>query len=79
MPPPRNLDELENNLRTQVENLDPNMVTRALADIRNRAQLCLDANGGYFEKWKGFQCMKKIEQKIWSDCIMICLYTYFSS
>ena len=50
MPPPRNLDELENNLRTQVENLDPNMVTRALADIRNRAQLCLDANGGYFEK-----------------------------
>ena len=50
MPPPRNLDELENNLQTQVTNLDPNMVTRALADIRNRAQLCLDANGGYFEK-----------------------------
>lgn len=50
MPLPNNLDELEANLRREVANLDPNMLSRALGDVRNRARMCLAANGGYIEK-----------------------------
>ena len=49
-PFPANLDDLEANLRREVANLDPNMLTRALGDMVNRAQLCVANNGGYFEK-----------------------------
>ena len=49
-PFPANLDDLEANLRRELANLDPNMLTRALGDMVNRAQLCVANNGGYFEK-----------------------------
>jgi len=49
-PWPRNLDELEANIRREVNQLDPAMMTRALGDMKKRAQLCLAANGGHFEK-----------------------------
>ena len=50
-PWPRNLDELEANITKEVNQLDPAMMTRALGDMKKRAQLCLAANGGHFEKW----------------------------
>ena len=50
LPLPANLDALETNLRREVANLDPNMLIRALGDMKIRAQLCLANNGGYFEK-----------------------------
>ena len=46
---PRDLDQLEANLQREVANLDPNMISRALGDIRNRAQLCLDNNALWFQ------------------------------
>ena len=46
---PRDLDQLEANLRREVANIDPNMISRALGDIRNRAQLCLDNNALWFK------------------------------
>ena len=49
MPLPATLDELEANLRREVANLDPNMLTRALGNMQTRARLCLANNGGYFE------------------------------
>ena len=49
LPLPATLDELEANLRREVANLDPNMLTRALGNMQTRARLCLANNGGYFE------------------------------
>ena len=48
-PWPRNLDELEANIRREVANLQPAMVARALMDIKSRARKCLNAGGGHFE------------------------------
>ena len=49
-PRPATLDELEANIRREVEDLDPDMMRRAILDMRNRAQLCAAKNGGNFEK-----------------------------
>ena len=37
-------------LRREVEALDPDMMRRAILDMRNRARLCIAKNGGHFEK-----------------------------
>ena len=49
-PWPHTLDELEVNITRVVNQMDPAMLTRALGDMKKRAQLCLAANGGNFEK-----------------------------
>ena len=49
-PLPATLDDLEANLRRELANLDPDMLTRALGDIQTRARLCLANDGVYFEK-----------------------------
>ena len=43
------MDELENNIRREVQNLDPNMVKRAIKDMMVRAEKCVNVNGGHFE------------------------------
>ena len=48
-PRPATLDELENNIRREVGDLDPAMIKRALKDMMVRANLCVNANGGHFE------------------------------
>ena len=48
-PKPRNLDELEANIRREVGLLDPAMITRALLDDRARAHRCIAAGGFHFE------------------------------
>ena len=48
-PWPRNLDELEANIRREVGNLQPAMIRRVIMDIKVRARKYLLANGGHFE------------------------------
>lgn len=48
-PWPRNLDDLETNIRREVRNLQPAMIRRAIMEIKVRAQKCLNARGGHFE------------------------------
>ena len=48
-PRPANLDQLEANIRREVNALDPAMVTRALMDVRVRAHKCIANNGGHLE------------------------------
>ena len=64
-PWPRNLDELEANIRREVNQLDPAMMTRALGDMKKRAQLCLAANGGHFEKWSPEQRPLRPQNLFW--------------
>ena len=45
-PWPRNLDDLETNITREVRNLQPAMITRAIMEIKVRAQKCLNARGG---------------------------------
>ena len=49
-PRPTTLDQLEVNIRREVEALDPDMMRRAILDMRSRARLCIAKNGGHFEK-----------------------------
>ena len=49
-PRPATHDELENNIRREVQELDPQMMSSAILDMRNRARLCAAKNGGHFEK-----------------------------
>ena len=49
MPRPTTLDQLEVNIRREVEALDPDMMWRAILDMRSRARLCIAKNGGHFE------------------------------
>ena len=48
-PLPLTLAQLEQNIRREVAALDPNMVLRALRDVRERCQAVIAANGGYIE------------------------------
>ena len=48
-PLPRDLDELENNIRREVEALDPRVVFRAILEIRSRGFICINKEGGYVE------------------------------
>ena len=48
-PRPRNLDELEMNIRREVAALDPQMINRSIMDMRARAHKCIIAGGGNFE------------------------------
>ena len=41
---------LEVNIRREVEELDPDMMRRAILGMRSRAWLCVAKNGGHFEK-----------------------------
>ena len=47
-PWPRNLDELEANIRREVGNLQPDVIRNAILDIKRRAQMCINAKGGHF-------------------------------
>ena len=49
-PLPRNLDELETNIRREVAALDPAMLRRVAGCVRGRAVRCINNNGGFFEK-----------------------------
>ena len=48
-PWPKNLDELEANIRRVVGNLQPGVIRNAIMDIKKRAQMCINAGGGHFE------------------------------
>ena len=48
-PRPANLNMLEGNIRREVGALDPDMIRRAILDMKVRAQCCILANGGHFE------------------------------
>ena len=48
-PLPLTLAQLEQNIRREVAALDPNMVLRALRDVRERCQAVIATNGGYIE------------------------------
>ena len=48
-PRPRNLDELEMNIRREVAALDPQMINRSIMDMRARTHKCIIAGGGNFE------------------------------
>ena len=62
-PFPANLDDLEANLRREVANLDPNMLTRALGDMVNRAQLCVANNWGYLKNIEIYDLSAEIIRK----------------
>ena len=49
-PRPATLNELQANITREVAQIDPAMVRRAILDMRARAQKCINANGGHFEK-----------------------------
>ena len=49
-PRPATLDDLEANIRREVAALDPEMMRRAIMDMRKRAELCIAAGGDHFEK-----------------------------
>ena len=42
--------DLRNKIRMVVNQLDPDMIRRAVFDVRDRAQKVINANGGYIEK-----------------------------
>ena len=42
--------DLKNKITMVVNQLDSNMISRAVFDVRNRAQRVIEANGGYIEK-----------------------------
>ena len=48
-PWPKNLDELEANIRRVVGNLQPGVIRNAIMDIKKRAQMCINAGGGHFD------------------------------
>ena len=52
-PRPVNLNELQASITREVAQIDPEMVRRAILDMRARAQKCIGANGGQFEKSRG--------------------------
>lgn len=49
--PPRDLDDIEQRIRAEVNILrrDRGMIRRAVQDMRRRAQLCIQRNGGHVE------------------------------
>ena len=49
-PRPATLNQLQANITREVAQIDPAMVRRAILDMKARAQKCIDANGGHFEK-----------------------------
>ena len=49
-PRPATQNQLEANIKRKVVALDPDMMRRAILDMRNRARLCIAKNGGHFEK-----------------------------
>ena len=46
---PRDLEELKEVVNDFVDNLDEDLVRRAVRDVRPRAELCLKMGGGHFE------------------------------
>ena len=48
-PLPRTLDDLQQNIEEAVRNLDVTVIKKAIRNVRHRARMCLQANGGYFE------------------------------
>ena len=48
-PLPPNLDDLQHNIEQAVQNIDVQVIRKSVRNIRHRARLCLQANGGYFE------------------------------
>ena len=48
-PRPANLDQLEANIRREVNALDPATVSRALLDVKVRAHKCIANNGWHLE------------------------------
>ena len=49
-PLPANLNKLEANIRREVAALHPDMMRRAILDMKRRAALCIAKNGAHFEK-----------------------------
>ena len=47
---PQSMRDLKNKIIMVVNQLDSNMISRAVFDVRNRAQRVIEANGGYIEK-----------------------------
>ena len=47
---PQNMGDLRNKITMVVNRLDPDMIKRAVFDVRDRAQKVINANGGYIEK-----------------------------
>ena len=47
---PQSMRDLKNKITMVVNQLDSNMISRAVFDVRNRAQRVIEANGGYIEK-----------------------------
>ena len=47
---PQSMKDLKNKITMVVNQLDSNMISRAVFDVRNRAQRVIEANGGYIEK-----------------------------
>ena len=50
-PRPRNLDQLIQNIRDQIANLDPYVINRSILDIKARAASCIANNGWHIEHW----------------------------
>ena len=48
-PKPNTLDDLETNIRREVQRIPPEMITRAVLNIKERALKCVQNNGGHFE------------------------------
>ena len=47
---PQSMRDLKNKITMVVNQLDSNIISRAVFDVRNRAQRVIEANGGYIEK-----------------------------
>ena len=48
-PRPATLQQLEANIRREVAALDPQMLRRCFMDVRARAHICIQNNGGHVE------------------------------
>ena len=46
----KSMKDLKNKITMVVNQLDSNLISRAVFDVRNRAQRVIKANGGYIEE-----------------------------
>ena len=49
-PMPTTMPQLINRIRQEVNNLDPEMITRACLDVKKRCQRVINNNGGFIER-----------------------------
>jgi hypothetical protein len=46
---PRTLDELRENIRREIQVVTPELLAATFRNTQRRIQLCIDAQGGYFQ------------------------------